>query len=70
MCLIKWFIDTQRDIVFRFYQSKKKNLQICRLRKFLDNFGKINKVVVMGHSMSSVDSDYMELIQDILNPSE
>lgn len=31
---------------------------------------KIERVVVMGHSMSSVDSEYMELIEKVLNPKE
>lgn len=65
-----FYIDTQREVVFRFYQSLKKEIQIDRLKEFLETCQEINRVVVMGHSMSSVDGDYMELIEKILSPFE
>ena len=65
-----FYMDTQREVVFRFYQSLKKEIQIDKLKQFLEECRGINRVVVMGHSMSSVDSDYMELIEEILSPYE
>lgn len=65
-----YYIDTQREVIFQFYQSLKKEIQISRLIEFLKKCGKIQRVVVMGHSMSSVDGDYMEVIEKILCPWE
>lgn len=65
-----FYMDTQREVVFQFYQSLKKEIQIDKLRTFLEKCKGIERVVVMGHSMSSVDGDYMELIEDILCPLE
>lgn len=65
-----FYIDTQREVVYRFYQSLKKEMQIDKLREFLENCKGIMRVVVMGHSMSSVDGEYMELIDEILCPRE
>lgn len=65
-----YYIDTQYEVVLGFYQSLKKEVQIDKLKNFLKGCGKIERVVVMGHSMSSVDSDYMELIENVLSPSE
>lgn len=57
-------------MVFQFYQSLKKEMQIDRLTRFIKECGKIDKIVVMGHSMSDVDGDYMELIEQLVNPLE
>ena len=65
-----FYIDTQREVVYQFYQSLKKEIQIDKIRKFLENCKGIERVVVMGHSMSSVDGDYMEVIEEILRPCE
>jgi len=65
-----FYIDTQREVVYQFYQSLKKEIQIDKLKKFLENCKGIERVVVMGHSMSSVDGDYMEMIEKILRPRE
>ena len=65
-----YYIDTQYEVVYGFYQSLKKEVQIDQLRDFLKECGKIERVVVMGHSMSSVDSEYMEAIEETLIPTE
>lgn len=65
-----YYIDSQREKIFGFYQSLKKEIQIDKLRAFLNSVGEINEIVVMGHSMSQVDSDYMKLIEEMINPSE
>lgn len=65
-----FYIDTQHEVVYQFYQSLKKEIQIDKLRQFLENCKGIKRVVVMGHSMSSVDGYYMEVIEEILRPCE
>ena len=65
-----YYIDSQREVIFEFYNSLKKEIQLDRLMEFLKKCNKIERVVVMGHSMSIVDSDYMELIEKILCPYE
>ena len=40
------------------------------LKDFLSQLKNITQVVVMGHSMSNVDSDYMEIIEESLKPNQ
>ena len=63
-----YYINSQREVVFQFYQLLKKEIQIEKLDKFLKNCKGITRVVVMGHSMSDVDSDYMDVIEAVLCP--
>ncbi len=65
-----FYIDKQIEIIFDFYQSMKKEIQLGKLKSFLENSDGINQVVVMGHSMSSVDSEYMELIESVIVPDK
>lgn len=63
-----YYIVQQREIVYAFYESWRKKLQIDNLKIFLDKCYGINRIVVLGHSMSAVDSEYMELVEKYLNP--
>lgn len=63
------YIDKQRVIIYEFYKRLKKKLQIDSLRQFLKRCHGITEVVVLGHSMGSVDSEYMELIESAICPN-
>ena len=65
-----FYINMQREAIFGFYQSLKKEIQIDKLKRFLKECKGIKRVIVMGHSMSDVDSEYMELIEEELSPYE
>lgn len=65
-----YYIDQQRQIIYEFYKSQKKVIQMNILNDFLNNCRGINKIVVLGHSMGPVDSDYMEQIERVLQPLE
>lgn len=44
-------------------------MQIERLKSFLMNAGKIEEVLVYGHSLGDVDAPYLELVDNILQPT-
>ncbi|MCM1158761.1 MAG: bacteriophage abortive infection AbiH family protein [Bacteroidales bacterium] len=58
-----YYIEQQRKAVYTFYEAWKKELQMDKLKKFLNKCYGIDRVVVLGHSMSAVDFEYMELIE-------
>ena len=63
-----YYISQQREAVYTFYESWRKKLQTDNLRVFLSCCHEIDKVIVLGHSMSSVDAEYMEEIERVLCP--
>lgn len=63
-----YYIDTQRELIISFYKSWKKEIQREKLEDFISRCNNIKQVVVMGHSMSEVDSEYMELIEKRICP--
>lgn len=63
-----YYMDKQREEIINLYLSFKKELQIDRLKDFLNKCENITQVRVMGHSMADVDSDYMELVEEMLQP--
>lgn len=63
-----YYIAQQRQIVYDFYDNWKKQFQLDNLRSFLLNCPYNDNVIVLGHSMNAVDSEYMELIETILHP--
>ncbi len=65
---LDYYISQQREIVYTFYESWRKELQTESLKVFLGKCYGIDRIVVLGHSMGAVDSDYMELIEKCLNP--
>ena len=63
-----YYITKQREIVYAFYESWRKKLQIENLNIFLSRCYGIDRIVVLGHSMSAVDSEYMEQIEKAICP--
>lgn len=63
-----FYIAQQRETVYRFYDSWRKNLQINELRLFLSGCNCIDRIVVLGHSMSAVDFEYMEEVEKAFCP--
>lgn len=63
-----YYVDQQRETIYKFYESQKKDIQMKTLENFLYSCNAIDQIVVLGHSMGQVDSDYMECIERILCP--
>lgn len=63
-----YYIAQQREAVYMFYESWKKKLQIDNLQVFLARCYGIDRIVVLGHSMSAVDFEYMEQVEKNLRP--
>ncbi len=63
------YLDKQYMAIADFYQRNKKDYQFDKLLTFLHGIGQIEKVVVLGHSLDDVDSEYFELIEKELSPS-
>lgn len=64
-----YYMESQLHLINDFYHSLKKNMQIERLKSFLMNAGKIEEVLVYGHSLEDVDAPYLELVDNILQPT-
>lgn len=64
-----YYMERQLHLINDFYHSLKKNMQIERLKSFLMNTGKIDEVLVYGHSLGDVDAPYLELVESILQPT-
>lgn len=64
-----YYVAQQREIVYAFYDSWRKPLQIEHLSNFLSVCYGIDRIVVLGHSMSAVDAEYMELVENSLHPN-
>ena len=64
-----YYINAQRELIWKFYVSWKKELQTEKLMQFLKDIS-VDEIIVLGHSMSPVDSSYMELIEKILRPKK
>lgn len=64
-----YYVEQQREIVYAFYNDWRKQLQLDKLNAFLAKLYQIDKVVVLGHSMSYVDSEYMEQIEKCICPT-
>jgi len=66
-----YYIDTQRESIAGFYDGLRKEIQHKRLEDFLTSISdKVDQICVMGHSMSDVDGDYMERIDNITIPKK
>lgn len=63
-----YYIAQQREAVYTFYKSWRKKLQTDNLKAFLSRCYGIDRIVVLGHSMSAVDSEYMELVEKCFSP--
>lgn len=63
-----YYVAQQRESVYGFYDRWRKSLQIDNLKVFLSKCYGIDRVIVLGHSMSAVDAEYMELVERHLHP--
>ncbi len=63
-----YYIAQQRGAVYAFYANWEKKLRIAELMSFLSCCKGIDRIVVLGHSMSAVDAEYMEQVDAHLNP--
>lgn len=63
-------LDRQEESIIHFYKENKKDFQYSRLKERLMQNNTIDFVVVLGHSMSSVDSKYMEMVESLLHPKK
>ena len=43
-----YYVDQQREILYEFYKSQKKAIQLNVLERFLYNCSGINQIVVLG----------------------
>lgn len=62
-----FYVESQKESILEFYRSLQKQLQKDELNKYLDNCKEIKKIIVLGHSFSDVDIEYMEIIQKRIN---
>lgn len=65
-----YYVDQQRQEIYDFYNGLKKDIQMDNLNLFLTKCKEVNQIVVLGHSMSQVDSDYMVRIENVLQPEK
>lgn len=63
------YAEQQREIVYIFYDDWRKKIRSDELEDFLSRCEDIGTVVVLGHSMSEGDSEYMEKIERRLHPN-
>ena len=64
-----YYVDEQKEVVNSMYKRLQKNYKHKELNEFLvKNCQEIEEVVVIGHSMASVDSEYMEMIESVVKP--
>lgn len=63
-----YYVESQLEEMRRFYYSLKKKRKNRELLVFIENLKNIDEVVVLGHSIGSVDAPYFELIDQRLNP--
>lgn len=57
-----YYVETQKENIYKFYLNLQKKIQIDILSEFLSKINDIDKIIVLGHSMSEVDLEYMEYI--------
>lgn len=65
-----YYIDKQREEITSFYARWKKSLALDELHAFLHRHIAAKIVIVLGHSMSSVDERYFEMIETTLKPAQ
>ena len=63
-----YYLSEQRQVVYKFYDNWKKQIQVEKLNAFLSDCSNTDRVTVLGHSMSAVDAQYMERIEKALCP--
>lgn len=67
-----YYIDEQNNVLVQLYHQNQKEFQFNELKSFLNkNIGsnsKFEEIVVLGHSLNDVDSEYFELIEKYIRP--
>ena len=67
-----YYIDEQNNALVQLYHQNQKEFQFNELKSFLNkNIGsnsKFEEIVVLGHSLNDVDSEYFELIEKYIRP--
>ena len=67
-----YYIDEQNNVLVQLYHQNQKEFQFNELKSFLNkNIGsnsKFEEIVVLGHSLNDVDSEYFELIEKYSRP--
>lgn len=64
-----YYVDEQKEVVDSMYKRLQKRYKYDELAYFLNkNCQDVEEVVVIGHSMAEVDSEYMEMIETIVKP--
>lgn len=64
-----YYVDAQRTAVLDFYHSLKKDYALDKLTHYLDGSPEIREVVVLGHSMSTIDKCYFDYIERRIKPA-
>jgi len=66
-----YYVDKQKEVVNSMYKRLQKNYKYKELKDFLEkNCQEVDDVVVIGHSMANVDSEYMEMIESVVKPKK
>lgn len=67
-----YYIDEQNNALVSLYYQNQKEFQFDKLKLFLNkNIGinsKFEEIVVLGHSLNDVDSEYFEIIEKYIKP--
>lgn len=67
-----YYVNEQEMALANLYNLNKKEFQFDKLKSFLNENivknSKIEEVVVLGHSLNDVDSEYFELIEEYIRP--
>lgn len=67
-----YYIDEQNNVLVSLYRQNQKKFQFDKLKSFLKkNIGvnsRVKEIVVLGHSLNDVDSEYFELIEKNIRP--
>lgn len=64
-----YYVDSQQEKILALYRSLKKELKLDVLQNYIQKFN-FDKIAVLGHSMSPVDREYMEMIERTTHPKE
>lgn len=67
-----YYIDGQNNVLVSLYRQNQKKFQFDKLKSFLkrniDVNSRVKEIVVLGHSLNDVDSEYFELIEKNIRP--
>lgn len=64
-----YYMEKQLEMINDFYVSLRKEIQLKKLKLFLDAIEVIDEVVIIGHSLGGVDIPYLEYIESKFHPS-